>query len=119
MTKGKKSVSAPVLYFPHGGGPLPLMGDAGHEKMVGFLRRMASILGRPDAILVVSAHWEELKPMVTSGKNPSLIYDYNGFPEETYQIEYPAPGNPILAEKIVSLIKAGDQTAWRHSQESS
>lgn len=116
MTKEKKNISAPVLYFPHGGGPLPLLGDIGHEKMIRFLKRIQPLLGRPDAILLVSAHWEEIKPMVTSAKNPSLIYDYYGFPEEAYQIEYPVPGDPVLAEKIVSLIKATGQTAWRHSQ---
>lgn len=116
MIMENKSKLAPVLYFPHGGGPLPLLGGGGHEKMVRFLQMMAPILGRPDAILVVSAHWEELKPMVTSGQNPTLIYDYYGFPEEAYQIEYPAPGEPVLAEKMVSLIKAAGQTAWRHSQ---
>ena len=110
------NICASVLYFPHGGGPLPLLGDAGHEKMIRFLQRTVPILGRPDAILVISAHWEELKPMVTSGKNPSLLYDYTGFPEAAYQIEYPAPGDPVLAEKIVSLIKATNQIAWRHSQ---
>jgi 4,5-DOPA dioxygenase extradiol len=116
MIEENKNKPAPVLYFPHGGGPLPLLGNVGHEKMIRFLQRMVPLLGRPDAILVVSAHWEELKPMVTSGKKPSLIYDYYGFPEEAYQIEYPVSGDPVLAEKLVSLIEAADQTAWRHSQ---
>ena len=107
---------ADILYIPHGGGPLPLLGDAAHEKLVRFLQEIPGRLGTPDAILVVSAHWEELKPMVTSGKSPALIYDYSGFPEAAYALEYPAPGKPELAERVVELVKAAGRTAWRHSQ---
>jgi len=107
---------ADILYIPHGGGPLPLLGDAAHAELIRFLQKIPDRIGRPEAILVVSAHWEELKPMVTSAKKPKLLYDYSGFPEEAYAIEYPAPGNPELAEQIVGLIKADGRTAWRHSQ---
>lgn len=107
---------ASILYIPHGGGPLPLLGDAGHEKLVRFLKDIPTRISRPEAILVISAHWEELKPMVTSRKQPGLIYDYSGFPEEAYAIEYPAPGNPELAEEVVGLFKSKGRTAWRHSQ---
>ena len=61
-------------------------------------------LGRPTAILLVSAHWEEDKPTITSGAFPSLIYDYYGFPKESYEIKYPAPGSPELASKIFKLL---------------
>jgi len=107
---------ATILYIPHGGGPLPLLGDAGHEKLIQFLKEISTRIGRPEAILVISAHWEELKPMVTSGKQPGLIYDYGGFPEAAYAIEYPAPGKPELAEEVVGLFKSNNRTAWRHSQ---
>ena len=107
---------ADILYIPHGGGPLPLLGDAGHDKLVRFLTEIPTRIRRPDAILIISAHWEELKPMVTSRKQPGLIYDYSGFPEEAYAIEYPAPGQPELAEEIVGLFKSKGRTAWRHSQ---
>jgi aromatic ring-opening dioxygenase catalytic subunit (LigB family) len=105
-----------ILYIPHGGGPLPLLGDPAHEELIRFLQEIPGRIGRPETILVVSAHWEELKPMVTSGKKPALIYDYNGFPEAAYAIEYAAPGNPDLAERIVELFKVEGKTAWRHSQ---
>jgi 4,5-DOPA dioxygenase extradiol len=99
--------SSPVLYFPHGGGPLPLLGDPGHKNMIDFLSRIAPSLGKPDAILVISAHWEEDVPTITSGAFPPLFYDYYGFPEESYHIQYPAPGHPALAKELYRLLNAG------------
>ena len=94
-----------VLFIPHGGGPLPLLGDEGHQEMVNFLEKMTPSLGQPSALLVISAHWEEEKATITNGKMPALIYDYSGFPDEAYDIKYPAPGNPELAERIHSLLQ--------------
>jgi aromatic ring-opening dioxygenase catalytic subunit (LigB family) len=48
-----------VVYFSHGGGPLPILGEPGHKAMVEFMRHLPSQLHRPDAIVVISAHWEE------------------------------------------------------------
>lgn len=90
-----------IIYLPHGGGPWPLLGDHRHLDLIDFLKEVVSALLKPSAILIISAHWETDIPTVTSGKSPELIYDYYGFPEETYAIEYPAPGCPQLAEKIV------------------
>jgi len=98
--------NARVLYIPHGGGPLPLMGDAGHGAMVDFLTTIPARLGRPSAILVISAHWETDVPTLTGAARPELIYDYYGFPEQTYKITYPAPGDPALAERVAGLLKA-------------
>ncbi|WP_455217188.1 DODA-type extradiol aromatic ring-opening family dioxygenase [Kaarinaea lacus] len=105
---------APVLFIPHGGGPLPLLemkklestktGTTPHESMVRFLQEITPTLGKPSAILVISAHWEEHVPTITSGKSPSLIYDYYGFPDESYEIQYPAPGDPELARTIHQLL---------------
>jgi 4,5-DOPA dioxygenase extradiol len=95
---------SPVLYLSHGGGPLPLLGDKGHQNLVNFIREVTPTLGIPTAILVISAHWEEDKPTITSGAFPSLIYDYYGFPKESYEIKYPAPGSPELANKIFNLL---------------
>ena len=61
---------APVLYIPHGGGPLPLLGDKQHQEMIDFLVDIAPALGKPSAILVVSAHWEAERPTITSGRTP-------------------------------------------------
>ncbi len=89
-----------ILFLSHGGGPLPLLGDPSHSAMVRCLKNLAASVQKPSAILVVSAHWEESMPTVTSGPNPSLIYDYYGFPEESYHIAYPCQGEPLLAESV-------------------
>lgn len=100
------SRSHQVLFLSHGGGPLPILGDPGHAALVECLQHLASIMPRPSAILVVSAHWEEQVASITSGASPSLIYDYYGFPEPAYQIEYPCQGEPRLAERIAEVLAA-------------
>ena len=104
MNSESAIIQSSVLYLSHGGGPLPLLGDKGHQNMVNFIREVAPQLVKPSAILVISAHWEESKPTITSGKSPSLIYDYYGFPKASYEIEYPAPGAPELANRIFNLL---------------
>ena len=99
--------AAPVLFIPHGGGPLPLLGDPGHADLVRYLGTAGASLGRPGAIVIVSAHWEEPVAAVTSGAAPELLYDYYGFPEESYSINYPAAGSPELAGRIADLLGAG------------
>jgi len=94
-----------VLFIPHGGGPLPLFGDKGHQAMVSFLKNITPRLGTPSAILVISAHWEEEQVTITSGKSPALIYDYSGFSAESYTIKYPALGDPELANEVYNLLK--------------
>lgn len=101
-----------VLFLSHGGGPLPLLGDAGHDNLIHLIEEVTPIIAKPAAILVISAHWEEAKPTITSGAFPALIYDYQGFAKEAYAIEYAAPGSPILANKIFNLLKiAGIEAA--------
>lgn len=105
---------SPVLFIPHGGGPLPLLemkklesqqpGDMPHEHMVRFLQDITPTLDKPSAILIISAHWEETIPTIASGAKPPLIYDYYGFPDEAYEIQYPAAGHPELAGKIHQLL---------------
>ena len=93
-----------VLSIPHGGGPMPVMGDPSHARMVEFLRGSEAQLGRPSAIVLVSAHWECPQPTLTSGATPDLIYDYGGFPAEMYELQYPAPGAPELADDIAQML---------------
>jgi 4,5-DOPA dioxygenase extradiol len=95
---------AQIVYFSHGGGPLPILGDPGHKAMVDFMVRLPSRLRKPDAILVISAHWEESKATLLGAPNPPMFYDYYGFPDEAYEITYPAPGSPGLANRIAGLL---------------
>ena len=104
MNSESNNLQSSVLYLSHGGGPLPLLGDQDHLDMLNFIRKVTPTLIKPSAILVISAHWEENKPTITSGAFPSLIYDYYGFPKEAYEIKYHAPGAPKLANKIFNLL---------------
>jgi aromatic ring-opening dioxygenase catalytic subunit (LigB family) len=100
----------PTLFIPHGGGPCFFMDPppgAPHawDRMAEYLRGIADSVGtRPKAVLVISAHWEAADPTVGSAPNPPLIFDYYGFPEHTYQLEYPAPGSPVLAARVRDLL---------------
>lgn len=97
--------NAQIVYFSHGGGPLPILGDPGHQAMVDFMTRLPGQLKRPDFILVISAHWEENAATLLGAQNPAMFYDYYGFPSQAYQITYPAPGSPEYAKKISDLLE--------------
>ncbi len=105
MKTGASRRAAQIVYFSHGGGPLPILGDEGHKAMVDFMRRLPARLKRPDAILVVSAHWEESEATLLGSPAPPMLYDYYGFPAEAYEITYPAPGSPELASRIVQALR--------------
>lgn len=95
---------AQIVYFSHGGGPLPILGDASHKAMVDFMLQLPSRLKKPEVILVISAHWEESAATLLGAQAPPMFYDYYGFPDEAYEITYPAPGSPTLANRIVGLL---------------
>lgn len=101
MNKHPKSI-----FISHGGGPLPLLGDPQHKEMVDALRALSQRIPQPKAIVVVSAHWEADVPTVTSAKTPELIYDYYGFPPESYEIEYPCHGEPTLAQDVYNMLES-------------
>lgn len=105
MEQNNLENKAQIVYFSHGGGPLPILGDPGHQAMVDFMRRLPAQLTKPEAILVVSAHWEELEATLMGAKKPAMFYDYYGFPKEAYEITYPAPGEPTLAERIAGILE--------------
>ena len=98
-----------TLFIPHGGGPLPLLGDLfgsePHQEMISFLQKIPFTIPKPSAIVVISAHWEEEVVTITSDATPPLYYDYYGFPEEAYKIKYPAVGNPLLAKKVYTMLQ--------------
>lgn len=98
------SRKAQIIYFSHGGGPLPILGDPGHLAMVAFMKALPEKLRRPKAALVISAHWEEDKATLIGAGRPPMLYDYYGFPKEAYEVSYPAPGSPSLARQIVEML---------------
>ena len=107
--KELNSKRMPTWFIPHGGGPCFFMDwnpiDA-WDKMAAFLRGLSKTLPqKPKAIVMVSAHWLESTVSVTGAQNPELIYDYYGFPAHTYELKYPAPGEPALAKEIVDVLQ--------------
>ena len=71
--------------------------------MIDFMVRLPAQLRKPEAILVISAHWEEGEATLLGAPNPPMFYDYYGFPEKAYEIIYSAPGSPELANRIVAF----------------
>lgn len=93
----------PCVFINHGGGPMPLMGKS--PELAAWLGSYASTLPRqPTAILVVTAHWEAPRTAVSAAEKHGLLYDYSGFPPETYKYKYPAPGDRGLAERVRGLL---------------
>jgi 4,5-DOPA dioxygenase extradiol len=108
LNQNQPQNQAQIVYFSHGGGPLPILGDAGHKAMVDFMHQLPSRLRKPEAILVISAHWEESAATLLGAQTPPMFYDYYGFPGEAYEITYPAPGSPELATRIAGLLNQGN-----------
>jgi 4,5-DOPA dioxygenase extradiol len=90
----------PVLFVGHGS---PMNAIEETEFSMGW-REMAKRLPRPEAILCISAHWETRGTFVTAMDKPRTIHDFGGFPRELFEVQYPAPGGPVLARKIKDLI---------------
>lgn len=107
----------PVVFLPHGGGPWPFV-DIGwnlqdSDALAAYLESVKALPKTPPkALLVISAHWEERVPTVMTSAKPPMLYDYYGFPPASYQIQWPAPGEPALAKRVQDLLgAAGFQTA--------
>src|SRR5579883_151262 len=99
----------PTFYLSHGGGPWPYMKEEArrpYARLEASLRQLPRELPRrPEAILMVSGHWEERDFAVMTGAKPPMVYDYGGFPEELYHIRYAAAGSPRVAMRAHSLIQ--------------
>lgn len=103
------SARMPTLFVCHGGGPFPLLDPPmGGPALVEHLRSISSEPPeKPKAILVISAHWEEGDELaVTMSEQPPMLFDYYGFPPDTYTFRYDAPGDPALASRVCSLLTA-------------
>jgi aromatic ring-opening dioxygenase catalytic subunit (LigB family) len=108
----RKAARMPVAFLPHGGGPWPFV-DLGFgdklelDELARYLRSLKELPKTPPkALLVVSAHWEETMPTVMTSAAPPMLYDYYGFPPESYRITWPAPGEPALAARVRALLGA-------------
>ena len=107
-----ESRRAPALFVAHAS-PMLALEREGHAES---LRRLGGSLRDPSAVAVVSAHWEAPGPIrVTAAPRPPLIYDFGGFPRSLYEMTYPAPGSPELANEIVGLLEEADLPAVAES----
>ncbi len=96
----------PALFLSHGAPPL--VDDA---TWVAQLRELAATLPRPKAILMASAHWESAPLMLGATETVPLVYDFGGFAQRYYEVRYPAPGAPVLADQVAALMPDGETVA--------
>lgn len=109
QTTTSSSARFPVYFVSHGGGPWPWVDGMRQQfaKTEQEFRRMPQRFPtKPKAVLVITGHWEAEAFTVSTSDRPPMEYDYYGFPEHTYQIQYRAPGAPALAARVRELLGA-------------
>ncbi|MBA2672289.1 MAG: dioxygenase [Ramlibacter sp.] len=103
----------PTFFVSHGGGPWPWV-DGMKQQFAKTAREFAGMPalfpGKPKAILVITGHWESDQFTVSTSDHPPMEYDYSGFPEHTYKIQYKAPGSRALASRVGALLAAAGMT---------
>jgi 4,5-DOPA dioxygenase extradiol len=102
----------PTLFLSHGSPSLLL--ERGRSR--DFLAGLGTQIGRPEAIVCISAHWDTSHVTVGLSAQPETIHDFYGFPPEMYQFRYPAPGNPALGVQILDLLSAAGIPATGDAQ---
>ncbi|KJD33662.1 dioxygenase [Tamlana nanhaiensis] len=103
LTKSLNNTSKmPVLFLGHGS---PMNAIEENEFVASF-RQLGKDLVKPQAILCISAHWETRGTFVTAMDNPRTIHDFGGFPQALFDVEYPAPGSPELANETKNMVKS-------------
>jgi 4,5-DOPA dioxygenase extradiol len=93
-------MSLPSLFLSHGAPTLALANNAYTHTWA----ELAVVLGRPRAILLVSAHWDTPFPAVSEARRLETIHDFSGFPEALYRVRYEPPGDPVLAHRVEELL---------------
>ena len=115
MPATRSTPRLPVLFLAHGN-PMNALADNSFTRA---LRKLAAALPRPDAVLVISAHWlTRGSTHVLTAAMPRTIHDFGGFPRELYDIQYPAPGAPgsaALVREMVPEIEADDEWGLDHA----
>lgn len=109
MSDAAPSTRLPAFFLSHGGGPWPWV-DGMKQMFERTAREFAALPSRlparPKAVLVITGHWEAPQFSVSTAARPPMDYDYSGFPEHTYHLQYPAPGSPALAARVRELLAA-------------
>jgi len=106
----------PAFFISHGGGPCFFMDSGGkppfsymdkNSKIAEWYRNFQKnfLTQKPSSIVIFSAHWEEKTVHILSKPKPSLYFDYYGFPDHTYLLKYPAPGDSHLSERVKTLLE--------------
>lgn len=101
----------PALFLGHGS-PMNAIEE---NSFVQEFRKVSDAIQKPKAILCISAHWETKGTFVTAMENPRTIHDFGGFPQELFDVQYPAPGSPALAketQKIITSTNVGLDEKW-------
>ncbi len=110
----------PTYFISHGGGPWPYMPEmrAAMAPLAASLQAMVQEIGvLPKAVLSISGHWEAPQFTAMASPQPPMRYDYSGFPEHTYRVQYPAPGAPDVAQRIQTLLQAAGIAAAQDTQQ--
>lgn len=114
MKESSDSLRMPALFLAHGN-PMNALANNGFTRA---LARLAAELPRPEAVMIVSAHWLTRGTHVLTASNPRTIHDFGGFPEPLYEVQYPAAGAPAFAEMVRELapeVVADDKWGLDHA----